>query len=105
MKLQNNTEWTGILAEYLCDLTNELDALANFDKDSYRYHYIIADDHCIKTKCLAIRVPGGTVGGIRFDDNNIITKIDIDTEYVVDSYPQNVNYLIQKYIGEKLEWK
>ena len=48
-------------------------------------------------------MPGGTVGGIYFD-NNIITKIVIDTNYVVKTYPANVNELIQRFVGEVIEW-
>jgi hypothetical protein len=94
--------------EYRCDLTNYLDSLAGLsEQTSYNlfYHYILADDHCRKEKCLAIRVPGGTVGGIWIDDNNTITKIEIDTDYVVKSYPDNVNELVQKYIGEIVEYE
>lgn len=68
------------------------------------YHYILADDWCKNQKCLAIRVPGGTVGGIYFDDNNIITKIVIDTNCVLKTYPDNVNELIQRFVGEVVEW-
>ena len=30
-------------------------------------------------------------------------KITIDTDYVVDSYPENVQEYVQKYVGEKIE--
>ncbi len=69
------------------------------------HHYILADEWCRNQKCLAIRVPGGTVEGIHFDDNSIITKIVVDTNYVVKTYPSNINELIQKFIGEVIEWQ
>lgn len=69
------------------------------------YHYILADEWCKNQECLAIRVPGGTVGGIYFDNSNVITKIVIDTDYVVKTYPANINELIQKFVGEVIEWK
>lgn len=50
-------------------------------------------------------MPGGTVGDIHFDDNYIITKIVIDTNYVIKTYPANVNKLIQKFVGEAIEWQ
>lgn len=106
MKLQNKAG-KGILSEYLCELTTELDKLAKLDNsdDVFKlFHYIIINNIGIKEKCFAIRVYGGTVGGIWFDDNNIITKIYIDTDYVIKSYPANINETIQKYIGKKLEW-
>ena len=93
--------------EYRCGLTKELDDMSGISKQHYYdmfHHYILADEWCKKEKCLAIRVPGGTVGGIHFNDNNTITKIVIDIDYVVKTYPSNVNDLIQKYIGEVIEW-
>lgn len=96
-----------VCEEYRCDLTKELDDMSGISKQHYYdmfHHYILADEWCKKEKCLAIRVPGGTVGGIHFNDNNTITKIVIDIDYVVKTYPSNVNDLIQKYVGEVIEW-
>lgn len=97
-----------VCEEYRCDLTKELDDMSGISKQHYYdmfHHYILADEWCRNQKCLAIRVPGGTVGGIHFDDNSIITKIVIDTNYVVKTYPANVNELIQKFVGETIEWQ
>ena len=44
------------------------------------------------------------MGGMWIDDNNRIIKIIIDTDYVVSTYPDNVNELIQKFVGEIIEW-
>lgn len=96
-----------VCEEYRCDLTKELDDMSGISKQHYYdmfHHYILADEWCKKEKCLAIRVPGGTVGGVHFNDNNTITKIVIDIDYVVKTYPSNVNDLIQKYVGEVIEW-
>ena len=105
MKL--NSRKTVVNYEYTCELTKELDSLANLtDKEFYDifYHYILADEYCKKEKCLAIRVPGGTVGGIWIDDNNVITKIVIDTDYVVKTYPSDINEIMQKFVGEVIEY-
>lgn len=94
--------------EYRCDLTKELDDISKISQKHYYnmfHHYILADDWCKNQKCLAIRVPGGTVGGVYFDDNNIITKVVVDTSYVMKTYPENVNELIQKFVGELIEWQ
>ena len=56
--------------------------------------FLYIDEWCRNEKCLAIRVPGGTVGGIWFDDNSIITKIIIDVNYVIGRCFQNL-YSIQ----------
>lgn len=94
--------------EYRSNLTKELDKISGISKRhcyNMFHHYILADDWCKNKKCLAIRVPGGTVGCIHFDDNSIITKIVVDTNYVVKTYPANINELIQKFIGEVIEWQ
>ena len=104
MKLVNRRE--SLKYEYRCELTRELDSLARLTEDVYYdffYHYILADDYCKKEKCLAIRVPGGTIGGIWIDENNVITKVVVDTNYVVKNYPNDVNEVIQKYVGEVIE--
>ena len=103
MKLERSKS---VFEEYRCGLTKELDDMSGISKQHYYdmfHHYILADEWCRNQKCLAIRVPGGTVGGIHFDDNSIITKIVIDTDYVVKTYPTNVNELIQKFVGEIIE--
>lgn len=102
LKLRNNYG-----QEYRCALTKDLDDLSGISKrqnfDAF-HHYILVDEYCKKEKCLAIRVPGGTVGGIWIDDNNVITKIVVDINYVVKTYPNNINELLQKFIGEVIEW-
>ena len=95
--------------EYICDLTKELDSLSGLDKnkDNYKlgfHHYVLADDWCKDHKCLAIRVPGGTLGGIFIDDKNEITSITLDTNYVVQTYPEDVHEHIKKFIGMTIEF-
>ena len=90
--------------EYFCDITFELDKMAGIDLDAHWKHYVLADKYCINEKCLAIRIPGGTLGGIWFDNNNIIIKIKVDTNYVVKTYPSDVNEQIQKFVGQKIEF-
>ena len=108
MKLKNKTRYKiGILSEYLCDLTTELDTLAKLENEDGwgLYHYIIIDEFGLRNKCLALRVHGGTVGDIHINDDNIITRINIDNSYVIQTYPPNLNEIInKKYIGERLEW-
>ena len=108
-RYDNDPELNDYLShEYHCELTKELDELAGFDKimiDEYAYgHYILATESDMRQKLLYIRIPGGTVGNIFLDKTeNIITKITIDKDYVVDSYPENVQEYVQKYVGEKIE--
>lgn len=102
MKLEQRSD-----NQFRCALTKELDDLSNISKGYYYdvfHHYILAEEWNTKEKCFAIRVPGGTVGSIWIDDNNVIIKIVVDTDYVIKNYPDNVNELIQKFIGEVIEW-
>lgn len=104
MKLERKNNYN---EEYTCDLTKELDEVSGILNNQHYnlfYHYILADKWCREEKCLAIRVPGGTVGGI-WIDNNVITDIIIDRNYVVKTYPKNVNELMKKYIGVVVEYK
>lgn len=90
---------------YSCALTEELDRLCGIDKKDFtRFrHYLLADKWCLDRNCLAIRVPGGTVGGVTIDENKVITDIKIDTNYVIKTYPDDVNEKVRKYIGETVK--
>lgn len=91
--------------EYYCDLTREIDQLLGLSLDQYWKHYILVDDSMIKDKCLAIRIPGGTVGGILINDENIITKIFVYTDYyVIEEYPADINEKLAHFVGEKIEF-
>lgn len=104
MKLVNkysNSKYSD-MGEYFCDVTYELDRLANIKQSSFRKHYVL-NGYVNDEYCLPIRIPGGTLGGIWFDDNNVITKIIVDTNYIV-TYPSDVNEQIQKFVGQKIEF-
>ena len=104
MKLENSLI---SVEEYVCDVTRELDKLAGVDKydNDWYHHYIYVDSSYLKNKCLPIRIPGGTLGGLYFNDNFEITKIVVDTDYVVRTYHTDVNEQIKKFLGSRLEFK
>ena len=90
---------------YICELTDELDKLAGFvDQRTYMSHYLLINRHVMKDNIIPIRVHGGTVGCIKFDDNKIITEVILDTDYVVDTYPSDINEIVKKYVGMTLEF-
>lgn len=96
--------------EYFCELTEELDNLSGLNKqESYYYgrrHYIYATNSDKKEHIYAIRIPGGTVGDIETDNDNVIVNLAVDTNYVVRTYPCNINEIIKKkYIGTKIEFE
>ena len=98
--LGNNTQ-------YYCSLTEKLDQCAGFDTQEYPYykHYLLDYRNRDKFNNIPIRVPGGTVGGIWVDNNNVITAIQIDTNYVVKTYSDKLDDIIQKYFGEKIKFE
>lgn len=84
-------------------ITKALDKMAGIAENDYEYgyhHYILNDTD---ENHFVIRIPGGTVGFVEYDNNNIITKIHVDTDYVVKSYWRNVNkYLENDYNGKQI---
>jgi hypothetical protein len=94
--------------EFTCEITEKLDKLAGITKkldiySSFYRHYVLADKISLSEKSLVIRIPGGSLGYIKYDNKNIITDIFVDTNYVVSTYPKDVNEIISKlYIGSQL---
>lgn len=96
------------IKKYVCSLTEELDNLSGLSGEGCNNifrHYILYDKISKKIKYLPIRVPGGTVGGITLDENNVITDIAIDTDYVIATYPDNINELVKRFVGERMVFR
>mgnify|MGYP004538978993 CR=1 FL=1 len=91
-----NTAWT-------CELTRFLDQVAGLDE---KLHYIIKNSLILSDDedpaAYHVRVPGGTVGSIWLDVNHNIREIFIDTDYVVKSYPEDINEQVKKFVGERM---
>lgn len=107
MKLQNER---ALQDEYYCELTTKLDELAGITEKSPGYdfgfrHYILAEQ---KDKeqygGYAIRIPGGTLGTVSIDNDDVITEVFVDTNYVVKTYVKDVNEQLKQFIGQKLEF-
>lgn len=108
MKLKSKSNNYLSRDEFFCDLTDELDRLAGLEIKEEVFlwrHYVLADRCCLKERILSIRIPGGTVGGIWIDNNNMITKIYVDTNYIVKTYPADVNTQMEKFIGNVIEFE
>ena len=98
MKVEKNS-----IGEWVCDLTKDLDKEAELKPDSVFKHYICNSLHDYREKLLYIRVPGGTVGNIKLNDNYVIEQIRIDTDYVIKTYPKDIEDRVSGYIGQKIE--
>lgn len=88
---------------WTCEITWFLDQVAGLDE---RLHYIVINDLILfddeEPATYYIRVPGGTVGSIWLDDYYNIKSIVIDPNYVVESYPANINKQVKKFVGERM---
>lgn len=103
MKLQLSDALSEDWKEYKCDLTQKLDELAGLDSNDFFSHYLLITQCEVEDKCIPIRVPGGTVGSLDFDDDKRITAIEINRNYVIKTYPDNLNEEMKKFIGNILE--
>lgn len=90
--------------EYFCELTEFLDNITEKKRPSRR-HYILAKPCDFKDGVLPIRLPGCTVGGVFINKNSVITKVLIDGNYYKDIYPEDINEMLERYIGEKISIK
>lgn len=92
--------------EYRCIITKKLDEITGIADKQHIYgmfhHYVLADKYCKDKKCLAIRIPGRTIGAI-FIDNNTITKVTIDRA-AMSTYPADINDQMQEFVGMSMEW-
>lgn len=91
--------------EYYCDLTRMLDELCGYTVRHPRYKHYICDTRDLWDRCLAIRVPGRTVGSITINENNSIESIAFLSDLVGDlkQYPSNIYQKIELYLGITLE--
>lgn len=103
MKLINkyaDTQLSKIINNYYCEITSELDKLAELNPNGLWEHYISYDD---KDGCLLIKMVDETLGSIEYDGSKLITKIHVCTDYVEKLYPDDVNEQLQKFVGQKIE--
>lgn len=88
---------------WTCEITWFLDQVAGLDE---KLHYIVINDLILfndeDPATYYIRVPGGTVGSIWLDIDHNIRRIFIDTDFVVKSYPEDINEQMKKFIGKRI---
>ena len=107
IRLNYRCTWNSTM--YVCDITNEINEYFDISttlKDVYEKlkcpvtqvgYYIIADG--VPSDVFAIRRPGSTVGAIYCDENNIVTKINVD--FLKEP---ELSEKLQKYVGCKIEY-
>lgn len=92
---------------YYCKFTEELDRCAGFTTIKYQYykHYLLDYRNVDGFYNLTIRVPGRTIGGIWVDKHDVIVNIKIDRNYAAKTYSNELDAIIEKYIGKKIEFE
>ena len=64
-------------------------------------HYTVCEKCMFENHIILIRVPGGTVGNIFIDKDNVITAITIDTNYCVKYTDNNIEDIVNdKFVGQ-----
>lgn len=103
MELKRKKMYGEVRKAWTCEITWFLDQVAGLDE---RLHYIVINDLILfdddEPATYYIRVPGGTVGSIWLNDDCDIERIFIDPNYVVESYPTNINEQVRKFVGERM---
>lgn len=103
MELKRRKIQRGAITTWTCEITWFLDQVAGLDE---RLHYIVINDLILfddeDPATYYIRVPGGTVGSVWLDENYNIRRIFIDTDFVVKSYPEDINEQVKKFLGERM---
>lgn len=90
--------------EYFCELTEFLDNITEKKRLSRR-HYILGKPCDFAEGVLPIRLPGSTVGGVFVDKDHVIIKVLIDGNYYKNIYPEDINEMLEGYVGEKITVK
>ena len=90
IKQKKNEKW-------VCRLTERLDNyLVGKTNIWYTYIYIISEND--KHNCLALRVPGQTIGRVMLDENDCIVSIGID-DLSIAKFNCDINELVKDFVG------
>ena len=99
--------------EYLCDVTEFLDddIIRNFGEFNSYFKCYIYDCRSWCDNTVAIRMPGSTIGCIRFNDKNVIKECRIYDDVISKSscFSKDINERLQQFVGKTLkfpeEWR
>lgn len=90
--------------KYFCNVTKVLQTYIDkkFGNNS-REIFITITEESLKNRVFTIDMIGATLGAIWLDNDFCITDIDIDDYYTGYIFPNNINELLEKFIGQKIE--
>lgn len=93
--------------EYLCEITKFLDddIRNNYGEFNSYFKCYIYDCRSWHNDCFAIRMPGSTIGRIRFNDKNVITECCIYDDILKKSscFSEDINEQLKRFVGSILK--
>lgn len=94
--------------EYQCEITEYLDddiKMNHGDFNSYFKCYIY-DCRSWCDNIVAIRMPGSTIGRIRFNDKNVITECCVNDDILKDvcCFSEDINEQLKRFVGRTLKF-
>lgn len=95
--------------EYWCEITEYMDEdiRSNSGEFSHYFKCYIYDCRSWCDNTVAIRMPGSTIGCIRFDDRNVIKECYIyDDEMSKNNcFSKDINELLKRFVGRTLKFQ
>lgn len=94
--------------EYWCIITEYLDEdiRKNFGKFNHYFRCYIYDCRSWCNNTVAIRMPGATIGCIRFDEENVITECCLYDDVMTKSncFSEDINDRLRYFVGMVLKF-
>lgn len=95
-----------IAEECVCEITEYLNSNVRYnfgDVHPYSLCYIY-DSRSIWSNTIVIRMPGSTIGCIKFDDRNVIVEccIDADAMSKNNCFSKDINEQLKRFVGRTL---
>lgn len=94
--LEKRHSWSD--KEYVCELTDFINEKTKFPL-AQRFGFYIYDIRDVYENALAIRIPGGTVGCVMLDNNDVIVKCEIYED------KNDINEKLKRFVGSKIIFK
>ena len=92
--------------EYWCEISEYLDEdiRKNSGKFNHYFRCYIYDCRSWCNNTIAIRMPGSTIGCIKFDDRNVIVEccIDADAMSKNNCFSKDINERLKRFVGRTL---
>lgn len=94
--------------EYQCEITEYLDGNIKMNNSNFNSYFrcYVYDCRSWCDNTVAIRMPGSTIGFIRFGDKNVITECCIYDDILKKSscFSEDINEQLKRFVGSVLKF-